>query len=252
VPDTVALTERTFIRQFALHYYDVDSLHEGMVQDQARTFSPGWLRPWISNAFSLAKGEVVIPTALAIAGLLFLFATLIQTTAFPQVHRAALLIFAPPLALLIQSVLLGPSPRFMFVGLWVLASAGLSLGLRPFLLQSVIVRRISLAVICFFSVFLVGARAHSYFVRHQPTAALAVLFNVPGPDNGFYPLPKADLNPFVTQSGLTILHTTKTGLIWDGPLLSSPERNVGLELRVTDNLRYGFRTAIVRDEAVSQ
>jgi hypothetical protein len=252
VPDTVALKERTFIREFALHYYDVDSLGGAAIQEQNRTFSGSWLRPWISNAFALAKGEVVIPAALAILGLLLLVVTLTHAGDFPNVHKAAFLTYVPPLALLIQSVLLGPSPRFMFVGLWVFAAVGLSLGFRPFVLQSVIIRRAALAVICLLAVFLVAARARNYFVRHQPATALAVLFNVPGPDDGFYRLPDADLVPFVTQSGLTVLHTTKNGLIWDGPLLSSPERNPGLELRVAGNPRYGFRTALSRSEAVGQ
>jgi hypothetical protein len=252
VPDTVALRERTFVREFALHYYDVVSVGGDISPDRDRTFSSSWLRPWISNAFALAKGEVVIPTALAAAGLLFLVLALTRARDFPDIHKAAFLTFIPPLALLIQSVLLGPSPRFMFVGLWVLAAVSLSLGLRRFVLQSVAIRRAALAIICLLAVFVVGARAHNYFVRHEPATALAVLFNVPGPDDGFYRLPAADLVPFVTQSGLTILHTTKNGLIWDGPLLSSPERNPGLELRVTGNPRYGFRTAFSRSETVGQ
>lgn len=253
VPETVALRESTFIREFARYYYDVDSVDERVAQGQDRTFSFKWVRPWVSNAFVLAKGEVIVPTALTLVGLLFLGVTLTHRDAFADIPKVAPLAFLPPLTLLTQSILLGPSPRFMFVGLWVLAAVALSLGLRTFVLHSVIVRRASLLGISLLAGSLIGARAHSYFVRHQRATALAVFFNVPGPDNGFYPLPTAnDLAPFVTQSGLTVLRPTKKGLIWNGPLLSAPKPDLGLELRVAGNPRYGFRTAIGRTQSVGQ
>ena len=253
VPETVAVRESAFIREFARYYYDVDSVDGRVARGEDHTFSVSWVRPWISNAFVLAKGKVIIPTALSLVGLAFLAVTLIYHRRSADIPTVALLAFLSPATLLTQSLLLSPSPRFMFVGLWILAAVALSLGLRPYILRSVITRRIALVGIIFFAAFLIGARAHSYFVRHRPATALAVLFNVPGPDHGFYPLPEAkDFIPFVTHSGLIVVHPTIKKLIWNGPLLSTPTPDQRLELRVAGSLRDGFRTAVARTPAVGQ
>lgn len=253
VPETVAVRESAFIREFARYYYDVDSVDGRVARGEDYTFSVSWVRPWISNAFVFAKGEVIIPTALSLVGLTFLAVTLIYHKRSADIPTVALIAFLSPATLLSQSLLLSPSPRFMFVGLWILAAVALSLGLRPFVLRSVITRRIALIGIIFIAAFLIGARAHSYFVRHQPATALAVLFNVPGPDHGFYPLPEAkDFIPFVTYSGLIVVHPTTKKLIWNGPLLSTPTPDQRLELRVAGSLRDGFRTAVARTQAVGQ
>lgn len=253
VPETVAVRESAFIREFARYYYDVDSVDGRVARGEDHTFSVSWVRPWISNAFVLAKGEVIIPTALSLVGLAFLAVTLIYHRRSADIPTVALLAFLSPATLLTQSLLLSPSPRFLFVGLWILAAVALSLGLRPYILRSVITRRIALVGIIFFAAFLIGARAHSYFVRHRPATALAVLFNVPGPDHGFYPLPEAkDFIPFVTHSGLIVVHPTIKKLIWNGPLLSTPTPDQRLELRVAGSLRDGFRTAVARTPAVGQ
>ena len=254
VPETVAVRESAFIREFARYYYDVDSVDERVARGQDHTFSVSWVRPWISNAFVLAKGEVIIPTALSLVGLAFLAVTLIYHRRSADIPTVAMLAFLSPATLLTQSLLLSPSPRFMFVGLWMLAAVALSLGLRPLVLRSVITRRLALIGIIFFAAFLIGARAHSYFVRNQPAAALAVLFNVPGPDSGFYPLPEAKaFSPFVTHSGLIVLHPTNNKeLIWNGPLLSTPTPDQRLELRVAGSLRDGFRSTVARTQAVDQ
>jgi hypothetical protein len=252
VPQTIAVREGTFIREFSRYYFDVDGVEERVARGQNSFLSVSWVRPWVSTALSYFKGEITIPTALALVGLVFIAVSLIDGS-FADTSRIALLAFVPPVALLIQSLLLSPHPRFMMVGLWVVASVALSLGLRPYVLRSVIVRRAALVGTIFLAVFLIAARARNYFSRHRPADALAALFNGPGPDNGFYPLPQpADLGPFVTHSGLTVLYPIHKGLIWNGPLLSAPTPELGLELRVAGSLRDGFRTAIDSTQAAAK
>src|SRR5208282_24891 len=72
VPETTVVRESAIIREFARYYYDVDSVDGRVASGQDHTFSVSWVRPWISNAFVLAKGEVIIPAALTLIGLLFL------------------------------------------------------------------------------------------------------------------------------------------------------------------------------------
>ena len=253
VPETTAVREGVFIRESARYYYDEEGEDARMARGQDQAFSLSWVRPWISNTLVLCKGEIIIPAALSLVGLAFLATTLIYNRRSTDIPRVALLAFFSPATLLTQSLLLSPTPRFMLVGFWILAAVALSLGLRPFVLRSVIARRFALVGIILLTALLIGARAHSFVVRHQPATALAVLFNVPGPDDGFYPLPEAKtFAPFVTHSGLIVLHTTNRELIWNGPLLSVPAPDQRLELRVAGSLRDGFRTAVANNQAVGQ
>jgi hypothetical protein len=252
VPESVALRESGFIREFAEYYYDPNSITDGMVRGQYRSPSGSWIMPWILRSFEFARGEVVIPTALTLVGLLLLVGFPSREGGLAHLLGFGWLAFIPALALLIQCILLGPSPRFMFAGFWVLAALAMSIGLEPLVLRSAIVRRDSLAMFCIIAGLLVSGHALRLFVRRQPAVALAVLFNPPGPDGGFYDLPKADFSAFVTRSGLTVLSPVKDGRIWNGPLVSAPDPVADLALRFAGDPRYGFRTDATPAETVSR
>ena len=252
VPESVVARESGFIREFARYYYDPNFITDGMVRGQYRSPSGSWIGPWILRSFEFARGEVVIPTALTLLGLILLVGFSSREGVLAPTLRFGWLAVLPALALLIQCVLLGPSPRFMFAGFWVLAAVIISIALGPFVLRSVVVPRACIVMFGLIAGFLVGGHALRLFVRQQPAVALAVLFNPPGPDGGFYDLPKAEFSPFVTRSGLTVLSPVKDGRIWDGPLVSAPDPVEDLQLRIAGNLRYGFRTPATPAETVSR
>ena len=233
VPEEIAIAQTKVVRDEARNYYD---------------FTQGprinWIGPWIRNSLILAKGELILPAGLIVFGLLLI--ALSKANAPIALNRAGWLAAIPGLALLIQCFVLGPNPRFMFAGSWVLASVALTESLAPIAGRSPLLQRtIVLGIVLVASIF-VGARAFDRLLEHAPSEALGTLFVVPGPDHGFYPLPTAKLVPFTTHSGLVVLRPTRDGRIWDGPLLSTPYPDERLELRVHDQLRWGFRIASIR------
>jgi hypothetical protein len=74
-------------------------------------------------------------------------------------------------------------------------------------------------------------RDHTRLVCPHATTPPCGLLYAPGPDHGPYPIPKAHFTFCVIRSGLIVSYPTKDGRIWDGPSVSAPEPNLGLELR---------------------
>ena len=240
VPESVAANERGFIKEFARYYYDPNLITNRTVRGQYRDPSGGWIKPWILRAFDVAKGEVVIPIALTVLGLVALAGFPADVSTVASRFGLAWLATIPALALLVQGILFGPSPRFMLPGCWILAAAVLSLSLRSQV--SIAARSAYVVVVCCIAASLVGGRALRFLSHHQPDAALATLFNAPGPDEGFYDVPKADFRPVVTRSGLAVLSPVRDGRIWNGPLMSAPDPVPDLALRVVGSPRHGFKT----------
>lgn len=242
VPQSVAANERGFIKEFARYYYDPNLITSRMARGQYRDPSGSWIKPWILRAFDVAKGEIVIPIALTVLGLVTLarFPATVSTVASRV--EIAWLGTIPALALLVQGILFGPSPRFMLPGCWILAATVLSLSFHREVFSSIVARSAYVLVVCSIAASLVGGRALRFLSHHQQDAALATLFNVPGPDEGFYDVPKADFHPVATRSGLTVLSPVRDGRIWNGPLMSAPDPVPDLALRVVGNPRYGFKT----------
>lgn len=248
VPESVAANERGFIKEFARYYYDPNLITSRMARGQYRSPTGSWIKPWILRAFEVAKGEMVIPIALTALGLVALVGFDANTSLVTSRIGLAWLATIPALALLVQGVLFGPSPRFMLPGCWILAATVLSLSLHSQVSRSIAARSAYVLVVCSIAASLVGGRALHLLSHDKPDAALATLFNAPGPDDGFYHLPKANFRPVVSRSGLTVLSPINDGRIWNGPLMSAPDPVPDVALRVAGNPRYGFKTLDVVDQ----
>jgi hypothetical protein len=243
VPRSVATRERGFIKEFSHYYYDPRIISRGQVRGAYLSPAGGWHRQWLLH-LGIAKGEIVIPAALAALGLVFLLVAAFRPKTKAHILNAGALVIVPALGLLAQGVFLAPSPRFLFAGLWILAATVLGLGVRPFLSRFPMLRPVSLLVVCLIAGTFLLARSHRHLVCPDATIPLCGLLYAPGPDHGFYPIPKADFTFFETRSGLIVSRPTKDGRIWNGPLLSAPEPDSGLELRARGSLVDGFRTVV--------
>jgi len=243
VPRSVAAREQRFIKEFSHYYYDPRIISRGVVRGAYLSPAVGWHRQWLSH-LGLAKGEIVIPAALAALGLVFLLVAAFRAKTKADIFNAGALAIMPALGLLTQGLFLAPSPRFLFAGLWILAATLLCLGARPFLSRFPMLRPVSLLVVCLIAGTFLLARSHRHLVCPDATMPLCGLLYAPGPDHGFYPIPNADFASFATRSGLIVSRPTKDGRIWNGPLLAAPEPDVGLELRARGNLADGFRTVV--------
>jgi hypothetical protein len=243
VPRWVMVREKGFIREFAHYYYNPDIIARGAVRGYYHIPPGGWHRQWFSH-LGMAKGEVIIPAVLAALSLVVAAVATLRSKKKDDVLNAGALGIIPALGLLAQGVFLAPSPRFLFAGLWILSATVLCLGVRPFLSRFPMLRRVSLLVVCLIAGTFLLARSHRHLVCPDATTPLCGLLYAPGPDHGFYPMPKADLAFFVTRSGLIVSRPTKDGRVWNGPLLSAPEPDLGLELRARGNLANGFRTVV--------
>ena len=236
VPEEMAVAQSRLVRDEARYYYDYDPKQPPKIS---------WIGPWIRHSLSAAKGELILPGGLIVCAMVLVIGSY-KANVPGAFDRAGWLAVIPGLALLIQCFVLGPNPRFMFAGSWVVAAVVLTGALAPIASRSSLLQRTIILSIVLVAGLFISARAFDRLLGHSPTKALGILFYVPGPDHGFYPLPVAKLVPFTTSSGLVIMDPTEDGRIWDGPLLSTPYPDKRLELRIHDQLRYGFRMASVR------
>jgi len=63
---------------------------------------------------------------------------------------------------------------------------------------------------------------------------------LPGPDAGFYPIPKVSVHPFRTNFGLTLYVPDHGDQCWDVHLLCAPYPDANLRLRAVNRLEKGF------------
>jgi hypothetical protein len=62
----------------------------------------------------------------------------------------------------------------------------------------------------------------------------------PGPDAGFYSIPKVQVHAFKTKSGLTLFVPDKGDQCWDTHLTCAPYPDPNLRLRTNGNIAEGF------------
>src|SRR5437870_10314371 len=62
----------------------------------------------------------------------------------------------------------------------------------------------------------------------------------PGPEAGFYPIPKVQLHTFKTKFGLILFVPDKGDQCWDAHLLCAPYPDSNLRLRADGNVVEGF------------
>src|SRR5437870_4971416 len=62
----------------------------------------------------------------------------------------------------------------------------------------------------------------------------------PGPEAGFYPIPKVQVHPFKAKSGLMVLVPDHGDQCWDAHLMCAPYPDLNLRLRNDANITQGF------------
>lgn len=178
----------------------------------------GWLIPWAKWAFLGQPFWITVPLILIAAAAIF----------FAYVHRRPpmrLWLIAPCLLGIAAWFLIAPDPRFAFVLFWIVAATlvGATTVMRPFRQR---VLRHTVAAATF-------GLAIAAVVQRPP-------FVGPGPDHGFHPMPKPDVEAAFTESGLKVYIPVFEDKCWDAPLPCAPFVTPGLKLRVAENLTSGF------------
>src|SRR5713226_5393536 len=62
----------------------------------------------------------------------------------------------------------------------------------------------------------------------------------PGPDAGFYPIPKVQVHTFRTNTGLILVVPDKGDQCWDTHLMCAPYPDSNLRVRTSGNIAEGF------------
>jgi hypothetical protein len=190
----------------------------------------GWLGSWVSRMKT--SPDVIVPLAMILAGLFIASCGRGRLGIKPL---PALLVALPSVAAIIFWFFTAPHPRLAgaalwFVGAWAMLLASMRWW-HP--RHSVAVAIVALAVAGLVSIA-DGIKQRSLYVR-------------PGPDNGFWPLPRVEVEEFVTDSGL-VLYVPKGGESWDSPLPCTPGPRKCIRLRRPGDLGSGFVTSSPRRE----
>jgi hypothetical protein len=182
----------------------------------------GWLGSWTSRMKT--SPDVIVPLAMILAGLFIASCGRGRLGIRPL---PGLLLVVPSVVAIVFWFFTAPHPRLAgaalwFVGAWVMLLVSVRWW-RP--RHSVAVAAVALVVAGLVSVA-DGIKQWKLYVR-------------PGSDNGFHPLPRVEIEEFVTDSGL-VLYVPEGGQSWDSPLPCTPGRPRGLRLRRPGDLGSGF------------
>ena len=237
-----------------------------------------WVPEWLVQVIILrAPFDMVLPAGIAAASMLWLgYRNLVRTTRVDEPTEsdartshwnssAALcgwLLAAAYLGSLVPWFLTAPGPRFATFAMWGLA--GVCLGLASRTVAAAWISRhlgLILGAIAIMALLPMVDQAlriefryrhnpkHFFFQRRFYQSYPFVLPVVPTDENGFPPLPEANLVERVTKSGLVVyLAAPKPGdevheLVWDSPLPATQIFDPDLELRRPGDMQAGFRIA---------
>ncbi|MFH0963030.1 MAG: hypothetical protein V2A58_03360 [Planctomycetota bacterium] len=182
-----------------------------------------WFAPWVKRMWQTYPFDVVAPLLAAVVGLVLWLA--LRGRKDTDLLRGAGLL-APCLASLSFWFLTSPDPRFLGAASWALAAGALALAARTHL------GRWGLAAARAVVVATVLATAGTHWTHEKIID--------PGPRNGFYPIPTAEVRPFVADSGLTLFVPVSGDQCWDAPLPCTPYPHRGLSLRDKQSPARGF------------
>ena len=236
----------------------------------------GWVRDWFMTMV-LSRLEMILPIIFILASLI-IFLVFYKKNKNITHSRKIFLIFPIPFILSIAFwFFTAPDPRYVGSIIWVFAVGLFVMALifsdklkGPKLKTKVLILLLSV-FISFINIWyylplkgekefaksliseknIVKAFGELYFENHYyPISNFKRSWN----GNAFYDIPEAKVKEFKTNSGLIIYVPEKTydvpyeelpwgtGLAWYAPLpYAGPNPNPNLELRVDNNLRYGFK-----------
>lgn len=188
-----------------------------------------WFPDWAAYLSAFQKFEILLPLGMVGAAMVVALWQRRRGVA-PAGARAMWLFLAFPVAALIFWAVTAPHPRFAGGAFWVLAA-----GANAFILAR-----------C-------GPR-----LRYGLAGALMLLavhytgspipLQAPGPERGFYPDPRVETVPFVSDSGLRVLTPVTGWQCWDMPLPCTAYPKHGLGLIVPGRLQGGFMLTGTRHE----
>ena len=172
-----------------------------------------WIPPWFNaekrwlytdraNQWGFGRLGVFAPSALTVAAILFGMISAIRK-ARPPGH-GWLLLFACAFAAMVW-FWTAPAPRFGFAFVWSLAAVAVAQAVFPYGPQA---RRLALPTLLTMAAAPILFPLPFLFPFPSSNAVKRLVERVivpPGPDHGLYPIPKADLQRFTTQSGLVLL-----------------------------------------------
>jgi uncharacterized membrane protein len=180
-----------------------------------RTALVGW--NWMAHWFEIESSTFAIPLAIAAVGLV---------SSARQVRSRPVLVSLLPAAVAAGAwFLTAPDGRFAGSAFWLLGAGATAAAALAFPGRA-----------GSYALLLVGA-----VTAAQYAIPLAGLHPVPpGPDDGFYPLPRPALGQFTTAAGLVVGMPLSGGQIWGNSLLSTPTPDGQLRLRQVDDISGGF------------
>lgn len=214
---------REFVRFEAEWIYSWARNPQGLPEEVLASWD--WLKVWWPNIFS---SEVVLaPVTLFLAASV----VLLLLNSIPRLRHAQdytiYLLLLPTVLSLIFWFLTAPDPRFAASSFWVLAF------LSVCMIVSILRQYISPKWIVTFALLFYLAGALLPFAFRGKVAQQL-------PKNGFEPLPRAVMEEFICDSGLSVWVPMQDDLAWDSDLPSTPYPDKTLHLR-GDGLRSGFR-----------
>jgi hypothetical protein len=191
----------------------------------------GWLRPWMQRLGSIGSFDIVAPLAI---GAMSVLAALARRRAWNARDRGLGVVALVPVLSLAFWFLTAPDPRFAGAAAWLLAGCGLLLafgGTRsagsPWAMRGILVVAVAAAV-----------APHLTAPNHIS----------PGPEKGFYALPRAKVEEVTLPSGLTYFRPLVDNQCWDAPLPCAPYPPIDLQLRQPGDIRRGFRVTTGESE----
>jgi len=183
-----------------------------------------WLGPWALR-MSRRYFDVVIPLFLAVVGGLTLIYHHVRNYGKRIQVELWLLLFVP-IASLVFWFVASANPRYASVWFWLLGAGAMSIMVgtfgdskRPAILHTVLSLSICLSVIP--------------LIKRDK-------FIGPGGNSGFYITRSAEVETFITRSGLLVYVPLKGDQCWDAPLPCTPHPNAELRLRKEGDMTNGF------------
>jgi hypothetical protein len=185
-----------------------------------------WLRGWIVWQLTRCPELVLVP-ALAAAVLL----------RWARPHRVLWLILPCAGALVLW--LDAPAPRFAYAFFWMTVAA-LGVAAVVHAPESPARRRTLGAVAVVLALLPLAHRIAAWSVAGDRERVAETLFLRPAAGLGFHPVPKAELEPYDTRSGLVVWVPRDGDQVWSAPLPATPEPQQDLVLRRPPGLEGGF------------
>lgn len=231
---------QAYQREITLYARDRDPLGS----DETGLDEP-WIRAWARNVLE-SKFEVALPLTLCGLGLaaIVLVRGWWRRGLAARDYAGAWWLGLPIIAGLVLWFVMAPHPRYALHLAWSLAGLCIAMGVMELRVR-LGERWAGMAVLglsCVMTAGMLAVRTVKQ-IRRRGVAPLQTLVIGPGPDHGLHPAPELPLMQQTTRWGLVVYCPVTDRRVFHAPLLTTPEFDERLQLRIPGNEAGGFRCA---------